>query len=143
MLNGSTGQQQSQNPSGGIEVPVVVYPLRGWLNPYWPYLVPLIFIATMAMLLSIGSFVADLCVIKDWDLFWTNTPGTYETAWILALIVYPLTATLSGVLAAIYTLNVFNFLDSKFTQFALDVNFFFRVANSIKLFRFDKKPIIS
>lgn len=121
MISGSSRQQQN-GPT--IEVPVVVYPLRGWLNPYWIYLVPLIIIAIMAMLLSIGAFVSDLCVIKDWDVFWTNTPGTYETAWILALIVYPLCAILSGVLAGVYILNVFNFLDSKFTPFALDVGKF-------------------
>lgn len=99
--------------------------LGGWFNPFYPLIIPCIICNVMSMLLCIGANIAIYCVPYNSELFWSLAPPNYRTAVVISYVVFPITASLSGVAAGIYTANVFNFIGSVYVGFGLDVRFVF------------------
>lgn len=104
-----------------IEVPVVAFPLRGRINPYFWWLIPLFGLALAAALLSLGSLIA-VCLAAVGKEGWDAEPGIYQAGTIVAIIIYSLTLALCIVICTSYGFTFFNLLDTKFTQIIVDVS---------------------
>lgn len=107
--------------NGNVEVPVVVFPIRGRFNPYFIWLIPLILFCITASLCALGALIASCLIPYDYDLFWNLAPPNYQAAVVLAVIVFSIEIGLCAAIAALYGAILFNFLDNKFFPFILDV----------------------
>lgn len=106
-----------------IEVPVVAYPLRGRINPYFWFLGPMFGLSLAAFLLSLGSLLA-ICLAPVGSTGFNAAPGIYQATIIVAIIIYSLTLGLCALMWGFYILIFFNIFDTAYAQVLMDVSFY-------------------
>lgn len=113
-----------------IEVPVVAYPLRGRINPYFWFLAPMFGLSLAAFLLSLGSLLA-VCLAPVGSAGFNAAPGIYQAAIVVAIVIYSLTLALCALMWGFYILIFFNIFDTAYAQVLMDVSFFLFVMPKI------------
>lgn len=102
-----------------FEVPVIAYPLRGRINPYFWYLVPLIGLTIAAFLLSVGTLLAIILA----PITFNGVPGIDQAAIVVAIVVMSIVVGICAFMFLFYIGTLFNFFDTQYVQVFIDVSY--------------------